>query len=53
MRARGTLANTILQGKVEGKRSRERTARQWVHDVKEWTGLSLNQMWREPDDRVA
>ena len=20
---------------------------------KEWTGLSLNEMWREPEDRVA
>ena len=24
-----------------------------MHDVKEWTGLSLNEMWREPEDRVA
>ena len=26
--------------------------RQWLDDVKERTGLSLNEMWREPDDCV-
>ena len=23
------------------------------HDVREWIWLSLNEMWREPDDHVA
>ena len=50
---RRTLTNTILQDDVEGKISRGRPARQWLDDVKEWTGLSLNKMWREPEDRVA
>ena len=36
--------------KVERKRSR---ARQWLDDVKEWTGLRLNEMWRKPEDCVA
>ena len=47
-RMKGTLASTILQCKVEGKRSRGRPARQWLDldDVKEaWTGLSSNKMW--------
>ena len=47
------LANAILQGIVWEKISRGRPARQWLEDVKEWTGLSLNEMWREPYDRVA
>ena len=51
VRAKGTLANTILQCKVEGKRSRRRPARQRLDDVKEWTGLSS--MWREPDGHMA
>ena len=38
-------ANTILQGKVEGKRSRGRPPSQWLDDVKEWTELSLNAMF--------
>ena len=36
VRAKGFLANTIWHGKVEGKRSRGRPARQWLNDVKEW-----------------
>ena len=27
--------------------------RQWLDDVKECSGVSLNEMWREPEDRVA
>ena len=30
-----------------------RRARQWLDDVKEWTGLSSNGMWKGPEDRVA
>ena len=37
VRVKGTLANNLLSGKVEGKRSRGRSARQWLDDVKEWT----------------
>ena len=39
--------------KLRGKRSRGRPARYWLDDVKEWTELSPNEMWREPDDRVS
>ena len=38
VRAKGTLANTIPQGKVEMKSSRGRPSRDWSNDVKEWTG---------------
>ena len=37
MRAKGTLANTIPQGKVEGQRARVNPARQWLDDIVEWT----------------
>ena len=50
---KGALANTILQGKVEGKSVKdheEGQRRQWSDDVKQWTGLSLNEM---PEDCVA
>ena len=36
MRAKVMMVNTILHGKVEGKRSRGRPARRWLDDVKEW-----------------
>ena len=32
--ANGTLANTILHGKLEGERKRGRPARQWLGDIK-------------------
>ena len=35
-----TLANTILQGRVEGSRKRGRPKRNWMDDVYEWTGMS-------------
>ena len=47
------MADAIFQGKVEEERSRGRPGRQWLDDVEEWTGPSLNGMWREPDDRVV
>ena len=49
VRAIGALTNTILRDKVEGNRSRGRTARQWLDNVKEFTPTrpSSNEMWRE------
>ena len=52
-RAKGTLENTILHSKVDGKTSRGRPAKQWFDDVKEWTVLSSNDIWKEPEDHVA
>ena len=51
MRAKGTIANTILQGLVDGARSRGRPRRQWVDDIKKWTGLKLGQLLRITEDR--
>ena len=44
VRARGDLANTILQSEFEGKRSGRSPARQWLDDVKEWAGQNLIEM---------
>ena len=53
MRAKGTLANTILQGIVDGTRSRGRPRRQWLNDIEKWTGLTLTQLVRLTEDRVG
>ena len=38
---------------VKGKDHKEgHAARQWLDDVKEWTGLRLNEMCREPEDHM-
>ena len=36
-----------------GKRTRGRSVRQQLDDVKEWTGVNLTEIRRRPDDRVA
>ena len=51
MRVKGSLITTVLQGKVEGGMARGRQAQQWMDDVREWVGLSRNEMWREPGNR--
>ncbi|KAI8490905.1 hypothetical protein Bbelb_313240 [Branchiostoma belcheri] len=50
-RAKGTLSHTVLQGKVEGARPRGRPRRSWITDLKEWTGVTANQMARLAEDR--
>ena len=52
-RSNGSMANAIMQGKVEGKRPQGRPAGQLLDATKEWIWLSSNEMWREPEDRVA
>ncbi|KAI8514016.1 hypothetical protein Bbelb_083400 [Branchiostoma belcheri] len=41
----------IQWGKVEGARPRGRPRRSWITDLKEWTGLTANQMARLAEDR--
>ena len=52
-RAKGTLANTILQGTVEGSRTRGRPRRQWIDDIVKWTGEELGKLARMAEDRVV
>ena len=49
LRAKGTPSCRVqFSGKIKRKAFR------WLDDVKEWTGLSSNEMWREhAEDRVA
>ena len=41
LRAKGTMANTILQSYVEGEIPRGKSAQQCLNDTNQWTGLSL------------
>ena len=52
MRAKGTLANIILQGTVEGTRKRGRPKRMWKDDVKDWTGRTMGDLLRLAEDRT-
>ena len=48
MRVKGPLISTILGGKVKRKIGAGTHARQWMDDLREWAGLSQDEMWREP-----
>jgi hypothetical protein len=52
-RAKGTLANIILQGTVEGNRKRVRPKRIWMDDVKAWTGRKTGDLIRLVEERTT
>ena len=51
VKAKGTLANTILQGTVEGTRKRGRPKRIWMDDIKDWTGRNVEELLRLAENR--
>ena len=51
IRDKGTMTNTIMQGKVEGERSRGRPKRMYVDDIKEWTGKDIIRTMRRTENR--
>eukprot|EP00794_Sanderia_malayensis_P006641 gene6641-biopygen5410 len=50
-RDKGTMKNTIMQGKVEGKRNRGRHRRLYKDDIRDWTGMGLTTAVRRTEDR--
>ena len=44
------LANTILQGTVQGGRRRGRQRKRWEDNIKEWTGLQWNIILRKAEN---
>ena len=51
VRAKGTLANIILQGTVEGRRKRGRPKRIWMDDIKDWTGRNVEELLHLAENR--
>ena len=47
-----TLAKTILQGTVQGKRRKGRQKKRWVDNIKEWTGMDFTSSIRTAEDRT-
>jgi hypothetical protein len=52
-RAKGTLADIILQGTVEGNRKRGQPKRIWMDDVKDWTGRKTGDLIRLAKERTT
>ena len=48
---RTNLMSTVLQGKVEGKRSRGRPTNTYIENIRKDSGLSLSQIVRRSEDR--
>lgn len=48
----GDLALKVLEGNIMGKRYRGAPKKQWVDNIKEWTGLSYIQCKRMSQDRT-
>ena len=46
------LAAQIIEGQIEGKRSRGRQKKQWFDNIKEWTGLTYTEAKRLAQDRT-
>ncbi|GFN97942.1 endonuclease-reverse transcriptase [Plakobranchus ocellatus] len=45
------LAQTIMQGIVNGGRRRGRQKKRWEENIREWTGLELRNTLRKAEDR--
>ena len=45
------LEKDIIQGHVNGRQSAGRQRRRWVEDIKEWTGLQINEAVQVTEDR--
>ena len=44
MRKAESLEKTIIQGSVPGRRGKGRPRKSWMDDLKEWTGLDVQQI---------
>ena len=48
-----SLAKTIIEGIVDGKRSRGRSEKSWVNNIIEWTGMKVVELATTARDRKA
>ena len=46
-----TLLRTIMEGKIEGKRGIGRKSMSWLRNIRKWTGLSVEELFRLAPDR--
>ena len=48
-----SIQKTVLEGRMEGSRGRGRPRRQWVDDIKDWSGKQPRECTRLAQDRKA
>lgn len=47
------LLQTIMQGKIEGKRRLCRKNLSWLRNIRKWTGLTVENLFRIASDRES
>ena len=51
MRRADSLEKTLMLGKIEGRRRRERQRTRWLDGITDSTDMSLSRLWQKVKDR--